>query len=73
MSTVELKKKIIDYMDHADDKVLGAIYTLLEANAVNHTATDEQITIAEERAEEYLAGKSKTYGWEEAKEMISKN
>jgi hypothetical protein len=70
MSTPEIKERILDYIDHADDKVLEAIYTLLEANMNDYSLTDEQISIVEERMEQYLAGKSKTYDWEEAKTMI---
>ena len=72
MSTPEIKERILDYIDHADDKVLEAIYTLLEANVNQYTLTDEQISIVEERMEGYKTGKSKTYEWEEAKTMIGK-
>ncbi len=72
MSTPEIKEKILDYMEHADDKVLEAIYTLLEANVNQYTLSDEQISIVEERIEQYTSGKSKTYDWEEAKRMIGK-
>ena len=43
MSTPETKERILDDIDHADDKVLEAIYTLLEANVNQYTLTDEQI------------------------------
>ena len=72
MSTLEIKERIIDYIDQADDKVLEAIYTLLEANVINYSLTDEQINMVEERVEEYKSGVSKTYNWEEAKNMIGK-
>ncbi len=61
MSTPEIKERILDDIDHADDKVLEAIYTLLEANVNQYTLTDEQISIVEERMEGYKTGKSKTY------------
>ena len=72
MSTIEIKEKIHDYIEYADDKVLEAIYTLLSANADGYTLTAEQMTIVEERREEYLSGKSKTHSWDEAKKMIGK-
>jgi Putative addiction module component len=72
MSTLELKEKIHDYIELADDKVLEAIYTLLEANVNQYTLTDKQISIVEERLEQYHAGTSKTYDWEEVKKMIGK-
>jgi hypothetical protein len=73
MSTIEIKEKILDYIENADDKVLEAIYTLLSANVEDgYTLTEEQITQVEERREEYLSGKSKTYAWDEAKKMIGK-
>lgn len=72
MSNTEIKEKILGYMEHADDKVLEAIYTLLEASANEHTLTDEQMSIVEERMAQYISGKSKTFDWEEAKKMIGK-
>ncbi len=73
MSNQELKEKIIDCMETADDSVLEAIYTLLNANApVTYAATEEQMKIVEERREEYLAGKSKMRHWDEVKDLIKK-
>ncbi len=59
-------------MDHADEKVLEAIYTLLEANVSAHTLTEEQMTIVEERMAEYKAGTSKTREWDAVKTMIGR-
>ena len=72
MSTVEIKEKIIDYIDYADDKVLEAIYILLEANMGSYTITDAQMAEVERRREDYLSGKAKMHTWEEAKKMIGK-
>ena len=70
MSTPELKEKILDYIEHADEKVLEAIFTLLEASDDRYKLTDEQISIVEERQADYLSGKSKAQDWEEVKKIV---
>jgi|CryBogDrversion2_2_1035213.scaffolds.fasta_scaffold384199_1 putative addiction module component (TIGR02574 family) len=72
MSTIEIKEKILDYIEYADDNVLEAIYTLLRANMDEHSLSDEQMAEVERRRADHLSGKSKTYSWEEAKKMIGK-
>ena len=72
MSTLEIKGKILNYIDHADDKVLKAIYTLLESTIDDYTLTTEQMAEVERRRERYLSGKSKTHTWQKAKLMIGK-
>lgn len=72
MSNQELKEKIIDCMETADDSVLEAIYTLLNANMPSaYKLTDEQMKIVEEERIDYLAGKGETYDWEDVKARIT--
>jgi len=72
-NTLELKEKIYNYIELADDKILEAISTLLETSiGQTYTLTDEQLSQVEERRTKYLAGESKTYDWNEAKDMIGK-
>ncbi|MBS1624646.1 MAG: hypothetical protein JST83_11540 [Bacteroidetes bacterium] len=72
MSRQELKERIIDSMETADDSVLEAIYTLLHANNPSHySITDDQLRVVEERREEYLSGKSTMHKWDEVKNKIT--
>ena len=72
MSTLEIKGKILNYIDHADDKVLKAIYTLLESTIDDYSLTSQQMAEVERRREHYLSGKSKTHTWQKAKSLIGK-
>ncbi len=72
-TTLELKEKIYNYMELADDKVLEAISTLLETCVgQTYTLTDEQLAQVEERRTRYLTGESKTHNWNDAKNWIGK-
>jgi hypothetical protein len=71
--TTELKERIYNYMELADDKVLEAINTLLETSVgQTYTLTDEQLSEVEKRRTKYLSGEAKMYDWKEAKNRIGK-
>lgn len=72
MSSQELKARIIDCIETADDSILEAIYTLLNANVPTaYKLTDEQVRIVEEERSNYLAGKGETHDWEDVKARIT--
>lgn len=74
MTTAALKKKIQTYLEVGDDKIIKAVYTLLEAQVKasenNVEFSKEQIKELNKRRNAHLAGKSKTYTLAEIKSKI---
>lgn len=68
MNSIEIKEKLHQYIETAQDKKLKAIYTMVENeieapfNPWNDPAFVSQI---ERREQTYLSGGAKTYSWEE--------
>ncbi len=78
MINTALKKKVYKCIDISEDKILKAVYTLLEANInvydLNFEFTAEQIKELNKRRKDHLSGKSKSYTFEEIKkEIIAKS
>jgi hypothetical protein len=65
-----IREKLHQYIDTAEERKIQAIYVMLE-DEISIKAIDDFKLIAEEiegldkQRENYLAGKSKTYNWEE--------
>jgi hypothetical protein len=75
MTVAAVKEKLHDYIDHANDKTVKAIYAFVE-NAIekqDDIFNEEMMNILNERRENYLSGKSKTYTLEESIKNISKH
>ena len=72
MGIVEVKEEQHDYIEHADDKKLQAIYTLLEKELEGDTYLydEETLDMLEERREEYISGKVIGLSPEESIEFI---
>jgi cob(I)alamin adenosyltransferase len=71
MSNAELKQKLKEYIETSDEKLLKLMYAVAkEYHEDDSQLEDAEIQMLEERREEYLAGKSKGYTWQETKEMI---
>ncbi|MCB9033001.1 MAG: hypothetical protein H6553_04110 [Chitinophagales bacterium] len=71
MSTAELKEQLHIRIDIEDnEKILEAIYTLLNKEEVDFELTDEELLELDKQTEDYLAGKLETYSWEEVKSHI---
>jgi len=74
MTFTALKEKLHGYIEHADEKKVKAIYTLVE-NEISETGyvyDDETINILEERREEYKKSKIKGYTVEESMGHVKK-
>ncbi len=74
MNKVALRKRTHEYIELADDKILQAVYTILESH-VNSVEADIEFTpdlIKElnKARKEHLSGKSKSYTIEEVKKSI---
>ena len=73
MNTVELRKKLHDYIaDAADNKIQG-MYLLLEEEIdrkVDFELTSRHREILEDERNNHQKGLSASYSWEEAKKII---
>ena len=71
MKSIEIKQKLHEYIETAQDKKLKAIYTMVEdeieepCNPWDDPAFVAQI---ERREQSWLNGKAKTYSWEEVQQ-----
>ncbi len=73
MTVAAIRKKLKMYVDDVDDKIVKALYTLLEDDIEDSSSfalTKEQLSILDEEHALHLSGKTKSYSWEEAKEII---
>ena len=75
MSTAEIKQRLQQYIETGDEKLLKLMYAVAREynnDEKDYEIDDTEIQMLEERWENYKSGKSKSYSWEEAKEMIRK-
>ena len=71
MSTQETKILLYDLIENSDEKLIPILYSLaLEYNHQHFQMTEEMLDKVHERRRKHLDGKSKSYTWEEAKEII---
>ena len=75
MTKTTLKKKIVNCVEHInDEKILKAVYTILEAHVQSQEAeiefTPALIKELSKRRKEHLEGKSKSYTVEEVKKSV---
>lgn len=76
MNTMVIRKKLHDYIADADDKKIEGMYMLLEdeiAKKEDFVCTSKHLELLEEEKRKHVAGVSKSYSWEEAKEIIRGN
>ncbi len=77
-STLEIRKRIHEFIDTADDRILRIFNGIIDAEekySGNELADYPQFPDyiydrIEEDREKYLRGELKTYSWEEVKERI---
>ena len=76
MTKTTLKKKIVDCVEHInDEKILEAVYTLLNGQISNdeYELSSEDLKIINSRRKAVLKGKEKTYSVAEVKKKLLKN
>lgn len=73
MTTAAIREKLKTYVDDVDDKKVKALYTLLRDEIEERKSfsfTKEQLSILEKEHALHIAGKSKSYSWEETKAIV---
>ena len=74
MTTAAIRSRLISYLADADDNKVKAIYTLLENDIEQKEGfvlSDEQLEILDREHELHISGKSKSYSWTEAEQIIT--
>lgn len=74
MSTIEIRRKLFDYIRIADDKKVKAIYTIIE-NEIQENVdiwTEDFLQELKKRTADFENGKVKGYTWEEIKARANK-
>lgn len=70
MTTTAIRKKLVDYLQTADNKKVRAIYTMVE-DEIETEANDfdeEFFKELDRRNKSFLDGTAKMYTWEETKQ-----
>jgi phosphoribosylanthranilate isomerase len=73
MTTSAIRKKLINFIADADDKKIKGMYMLFEEEIEKEETfalTNEHIVILDEEREKHTNGKSKSYDWQQAKQII---
>ena len=73
MTTSAIRKKLINFIADADDKKIKGMYMLFEEEIEKEevfTLTDEHMAILDAEREKHVSGKSKSYSWSQAKQII---
>ncbi len=74
-STLEIRKKIHEFIDIADDRILRIFKGIIDAEEQEDNypqVPDYVYDRIEEEREKYLKGEVKTSSWEEVKERLIK-
>ncbi len=73
MHATNIRQKLHQYIDKSDDKLLKLMYALAKEynDDDEYEFTDADIKLFDERREKRLNGESKTYSWQQAKDIIT--
>lgn len=75
MQTGDLRHKLHEYIEKGDEKLLKLMYAVAkeynEDDDFDYEFSAEDIKRFEERRNNRLNGNTKTYSWEEAKDVIT--
>ncbi|MBN8858138.1 MAG: hypothetical protein J0H29_07100 [Sphingobacteriales bacterium] len=73
MTSTAIRKKLMTYIADADDKKVKGLYMLVEDEIISSEKfklSGEHLKIVEQEREKHVKGKSKSYNWNEAKQII---
>jgi len=75
MESGDIRQKLHQYIDTGDEKLLKLMYAVAreynEEDDFEYEFTEEEIKMFDERRAKHLSGESKSYSWEEAKDIIT--
>ena len=75
METAGILEQLHQYIDKGDEKFLRLMYALAkeynDEDDFEYEFTEDDIKAFDERRAKRLSGESKTYNWQEAKEIIT--
>jgi hypothetical protein len=75
MEVVNIRQKLHQYIDKGDEKLLKLMYAVAkeynEDDDFEYEFNEEEIKLFEERRSKRLSGESKTYSWQDAKDIIT--
>ena len=76
MQTTQIREKLHQYIDNSDEKLLKLMFALAkeynEDDDFEYEFTADDIREFDDRREKRLSGESRTYSWDEAKDIITK-
>lgn len=76
MTTVKIRQKVFDYINHADERILKAVYAMLkeyeDTPGEKSVLSEKQYELIEGRWKNHKNGKSKSYPMGEVKLRIQK-
>lgn len=64
---IDLKKKIHDFIEHADERILKVFYAIVTSEENHPSIPQSFYQELDKRKERYLNGESKSYTWEDVK------
>jgi hypothetical protein len=72
MDTATIRQQLYEYIEQVNDKKIEGLYLFVEDEISKQhvTLSEEQVDFLDEEREKHLKGESKSYSWEEAKEII---
>jgi hypothetical protein len=74
MGIAEIRTRLYEYINVGDDKLLKMMYAVAKEyneDDLDYTMNTEELAEMERRRTNRLNGTSKTYNWDEAKEIIT--
>ena len=70
MTTMEIRQRLHQYIDAADDDQINATYTIVQGNTEQQRFSADDLKKIYGRRSDYLEGKTATYSVEEAHNII---
>ena len=75
MEVALIRQKLQQYIEKGDEKLLKLMYAVAKEynddDDFEYEFSEEEIKLLEQRTERRLKGESKTYSWQEAKDIIT--
>ena len=73
MSTSQIREKLHDYIDSADDRFLNIIYAMVQADLENFSIHKEHKDILDDRLADHEKNPTQGSSWDDVKNRIRKS